>query len=599
MLCHAPAIVRSLRIRTRLCRLSPTLLFLALLAVSPARSEVLTAETRIPPARIDSLRAYVDGLAAFGFTGQIVISQDDSILVERAAGVADRSGRPVDPHTRFALGSVTKSLAGALVVRAAARGRLDLDAPIARHLDGVPADKKGIALRHLLTHTSGLPMDAEEVHADDDRDRVVQRILAVPLLFEPGTQFQYSNAGFQLLAAVLERVYGRPFATLVEEEIFVPCGMEDTGTGAAAAHATDDVADGRNEWKLFGSIRGWRQRWAGNGAGDLVSTGRDLWRWARALQGGGPFGGAELDTLLRRRTRLDSGSYYGFGIYTIPRPGRPDLISLGGDVPGYHATVVFEREFPRRVVSVVMSGERFGRRMELNAIQSRLWRLLGGGPVPLPPAAGTWPRDRLELLAGAWALPGDDALDLTVDATGTRLGFSGSGAMDVVFGTDSLGGRDLLDARARTVLEGAAISDSALAAALVPVERELWSTRLREGVTKRAKGLGPFLDVIVDGTVPLPWLVHGARTYARVRHARGDVDVSLAWLDGALLDVAFDEGRPHPVVLPVAPLLEGGLAAWDVLDGTTIRIEPFQDDRGPGLLVTGPAERTVARRPRR
>src|SRR6185503_18086110 len=114
---------------------------------------------------------------------------------------------------------------GALAVRLAARGALSLDQPLAGLLDGVPADKRDLTLRMLLSHTSGLPADADSVHEDDTREEVLRKTLNEPLRFTPGTRFLYSNAGFQVAAAVLERASGKPFATLAKDEFFGPLGM--------------------------------------------------------------------------------------------------------------------------------------------------------------------------------------------------------------------------------------------------------------------------------------------------------------------------------------------------------------------------------------
>lgn len=565
----------------------------ALLLAHPGRA----AE---PPARLDSLAATVDGLAAFGFTGQIVVAEGDSILIERSAGIADASGRPVGPRTRFALGSITKSLTGAVAVRLAARGALGLDQPLAELLDHVPADKARLTLRQLLTHTSGLPADADSVREEDPRDVVLRKTLNQPLRFEPGAGYHYSNAGFQLAAAALERASGQPFGALVEAEILGPCGMTDSGVGPAAARETDDVAAGRNEWMLLGSPRDWRQPWAGTGAGDLVSTARDQFRWARALQGAGPLTAGELDTLLARRVPAGERMHYGFGVYAVPAAEGPDVISIGGNIPGFHASAWIERRPPWRIIVVVSSGDRFGRSLAVTTVQRRLWGMMGGAPALLPPATATWPRDRLEALAGGWRLPRDGRFDLAVVGDGMRIGISGTESMDMIFGADTTGGRDRADARARAVLAAAAGSDrSTLDQALHPVERELWAEALQAGVRRAINRFGRVLEVEDQGTIPMPWLDRGLRTYARLRCASGDADVSLAWLDGALLDVSFGEGRPHPVLLPVAPLAEGGLAAWDVLDGTTIRIEPFRDKRGDGLRLTGAGGSSIARRVKR
>jgi CubicO group peptidase (beta-lactamase class C family) len=549
------------------------------------------------PAGLDSVKRYVDGLAAFGFVGQVAVAAGDSVILERASGWADPDGHPVGPDTRFAVGSITKSFTGALVVRLARRGIVSLDDSLPRFFARTPAGKRGVTLRHLLTHTSGLPMDVESIEESDSRDRIVEKILAEPLRSRPGAAFTYSNAGFQLLAAIVERATGRAFADLVRDELLTPCGMTSSGTGAAAARSTHDVADGRNEWKILGSLRAWRQRWAGTGAGDLVSTARDLWRWTRALQGAGPLTRGELDTLLARRVRLRSDFFYGFGLYLVPADTGPDLVSIGGDVPGFHAAAWAQQDEPHRVIVVVMSGERLGRSLLVHAVQRRLWRLLDGQPITMPPEAAIWPPDRLSALAGEWRLAGGGRLELDRDGNGLRLGLAGAGAMNLLFGADSSGSREWLDTRADQLLRAAATPpDTALTALLHPVERAAWEGSLRSGVSACVRKVGAPLEVRIDGTIPLPWLAHGMRTYARLRGPRGECDASLAWLDGGLLDVSFGEGRPQPVILPVSPILEGGLAAWDLFDGRTLKLEPFSDGRGPGLLLSGPGGRDVARR---
>ena len=174
---------------------------------------------------LDSLERYVDGLEAFGFTGQVLVARGDSVLLERAMGDADGKGRAVGPGTRFAAGSITKSVTASLIVRLAAEGRFSLDTPLARLLPRVPADKSSITPRQLLSHTSGLPEDAEGVFEKDTRADVLRATLATPLASVPGTRFGYSNAGFQLLAAIAERATGVAYARLADSLLFAPASQ--------------------------------------------------------------------------------------------------------------------------------------------------------------------------------------------------------------------------------------------------------------------------------------------------------------------------------------------------------------------------------------
>jgi CubicO group peptidase (beta-lactamase class C family) len=547
-------------------------------------------------ATFDSLGRYVDGLEAFGFTGQVAIAEGDSLVLERAMGDADGRGRPVGAATGFAAGSITKSVTAALTLRLAGEGRFGLDDSLARLLPGVPADKAAITPRQLLSHTAGLPEDAEGVFEKDARAEVLRATLAAPLVRPPGTRFGYSNAGFQLLAAIAERATGVGFPHLADSLVLAPAGMTASGAGTAYARARRDDAVGRNEWQVSGSFRDWRQPWAGSGAGDLVTTAHDLWRWALALQGAGGLPRATIDSLTARRAAVRPGLDYGFGTWLVERDARPDLVSLGGDVAGYHAGVWLEREPQGGIVALTSAGERWGRRLHVAAAQRALWLILDRQAVALPPETVRWPAERLDRLAGDWTLSPSGRLTLVREGAGLRLQLAGSDAVSLAQGPDTSGARALAEGRAADLVVAAASTDvAALTRVLLPVERG-WAAELRRVLAAHEAAHGPLIDAAIDGTVALPWLARGLRTYVRLHSKRGDSDVSFAWLAGGLLDVSVGEGRPAPVILPVAPLAEGGLGAWDLLDGTLVRIEPFADAKGPGLRLSGGGAAFVARR---
>src|SRR6185369_4110264 len=143
--------------------------------------------------------------------------------------------------------------------RLVAEGRFTLDTPLSRLLPHVPADKAGITPRQLLSHTAGLPEDAEGVFELDSREAVLRATLKAPLDRPPGTRFGYSNAGFQLLAAIAEQSTGIAMPRLVDSLLMAPSGMRHSGVGSAYTRARDDMAIGRNEWLVSGSPRDWRQ----------------------------------------------------------------------------------------------------------------------------------------------------------------------------------------------------------------------------------------------------------------------------------------------------------------------------------------------------
>lgn len=543
----------------------------------------------------DSLARYLDGLGAFGFTGQVTVSEADSVLAERALGRADGRATPVTLTTGFAVGSVTKSFTAALIVHLAHEHRLSLDDSLARLLPGVPTDKAAITPRQLLAHRSGLPEDAEGVFELDSRDQVLRATLRARLVSAPGERFVYSNAGFQLLAAIAERVSGAPWPRLCDSLLLAPAQMRQSGAGSAYARERREAATGRDEWHVSGSFRDWRQPWAGSGAGDLVTTAHDLWRWGRSMQGSGTLGSAELDTLLTRRSQVNAEVFYGFGLWLLPREGASDLVLIGGDIPGYHAGLWVERDSMRRIIAITNAGERWGRRLPVAAVQRAIARVLQGRRVELPPETVQWPADRLDALTGTWQLAPSGRLTLVRDGAGLRMQLSGAEAMNLVLGSDSSGTRALVEGRAADLLRAAAAhDDSALAHALLPVERG-WVRALRGILAAHEQAHGPLIDAALEGSAALPWLDRGLRTYVTLHSKRGDSQMSFAWLAGGLIDVAADDARPAPVILPVAPLAEGGLGAWDLLDGTRVALTPFADAKGRGLRLSGQGQVFVGR----
>lgn len=556
----------------------------------------LPARAAVSEGARDSITRYADGLEAFGFTGQVVVAEGDSIVISRAMGRADGKSRLVGPATAFGAGSITKSLSAALVLRLVDEGRFTLDTPLSRLLAAVPVDKAGITPRQLLSHTAGLPEDAEGVFELDARETVLRGTLAAPLERTPGTRFGYSNAGFQLLAAIAEQSTGVSFTRLVDSLLLSPSRMRASGVGSAFARAREDAATGRNEWLVSGSVRDWRQPWAGSGAGDLVTTALDLHRWARTVQGAGPLTPAQLDTLTARHASVAKGLNYGFGLWLVRRGDDSDLVSIGGDIGGYHAGIWLERSAPSRIVVITSAGERWGRRLPVSTAQRALWLLVQSQPVELPPESAHWPAEQLDALAERWTLSPSGRMALVRDGAGLRMELSGSDAMTLAQGPDTSGARAFAEGRAADLVRVAALHDDfAWARVLLPAEHG-WAGTLKRALADHEKRHGSLVDAVTDGTVTLPWLNQGMRTYVRLHSKRGDTDVSFAWLAGGLIDVAVGEGRPAPVILPVAPLAEGGLGAWDLLDGTLIRIQPFADAKGRGLRLSAHGAVFVARR---
>jgi len=176
------------------------------------------------------------GIAAGDHIGaQCYVSRRGEVVLDHALGEA-RAGVPMTTDTMMIWFSMTKAVTAVAVAREWERGRLDVEAPVATYLPEFAANgKAAVTLRHLLTHTAGIP-DADGMLSGlpwrETAEENLARICAAPLDYPPGTRAGYHPAaGMAVLGAVVARVAGIPYPDYVRSEIFVPLGMDDCWVG--------------------------------------------------------------------------------------------------------------------------------------------------------------------------------------------------------------------------------------------------------------------------------------------------------------------------------------------------------------------------------
>ena len=173
---------------------------------------------------------YLTGIVPFGYSGGFLLAKNGEILLNKGYGMAVRDkGAPNTEQTIFCTGSVTKQFTAAGIMKLEMMGKLNTSDSITKYLPDVPTDKEGISLHNLLTHTSGIGGDVGGDYEVAERDETVKKILAQPLRAQPGKEFFYSNAGFSLLAAIIERVTGQSYEDFLRSQLFLPAGMANTG----------------------------------------------------------------------------------------------------------------------------------------------------------------------------------------------------------------------------------------------------------------------------------------------------------------------------------------------------------------------------------
>jgi CubicO group peptidase (beta-lactamase class C family) len=294
----------------------------------------------------------------------VLVMRHGTVLLERTYGLSSlEHGTPVEPGSAFRLASLTKQFTAATVLLLAREGRLRLDEPVVDVLPELPAHARGVTIRHLLTHTSGL-WDYESFVPDTQtvqvKDRDVPRLLqqARGPYFPPGTRYRYSNTGYALLALVVERRGGAPFARLLHERIFAPLGM----TGAVAFE--DGVSTvARRAWGYAPAREGgWRPRDQSNtsavlGDGGVYASVRDLARWYAALDSATLLRLDELRAVTTPAALADgTPGPYGFGWFVDQDGARPRL-SHHGETSGFTNAVL---RYPVEGITVLVLTNRAG-----------------------------------------------------------------------------------------------------------------------------------------------------------------------------------------------------------------------------------------------
>ncbi|MGW5852540.1 serine hydrolase domain-containing protein [Streptomyces sp. NPDC055254] len=266
----------------------------------------------------------------------------------RAFGVADKAtGAPMTTDLYSRIGSETKTFTVTALLQLVDDGKVGLDDPIGTYVEGVPNGDR-ITLRELAGMRSGLFNYSEDegffkaLTSDPYRQFTPQELLAYsfdhPVLFEPGTQFQYCNTNLILLGLVVEKVTGTPLAEYINREVVAEAGLKHTlfpvGAEFPSPHAhgyTNQTASGKTE-----DATNWNPSW-GWAAGAMISDLADLKVWAKTLATGTlltPATQAQRLKVTPAGNLPDTG--YGLGIFNVD-----GWIGHNGSLPGYQSLTVY------------------------------------------------------------------------------------------------------------------------------------------------------------------------------------------------------------------------------------------------------------------
>ncbi|MGK5551790.1 serine hydrolase domain-containing protein [Actinomadura kijaniata] len=266
-----------------------------------------------------SVADYLDRTLPRGTGGTVAAARGGELAHCRGFGLADHAARtPAGCDTVYDVMSLTKQFTAAAILKLEMMGRLRVGDPIGRFVGPVPGDKRAITLHHLLTHTAGLPETLGGDYAVMSRDAMLRGAMKAKLRSAPGTEHFYSNLGYSVLAAVVEKASGLGYERFLAEHLFAPAGMRSTGyvlprwRPHQVAVEYDDRGNGQGRpydhpWAADGPY------WNLRGNGGLLSTPRDMFRWHRALAGTGVLSENAKRKLFAPHVPDGDGAFYGYG----------------------------------------------------------------------------------------------------------------------------------------------------------------------------------------------------------------------------------------------------------------------------------------------
>src|SRR5215831_15525097 len=292
-----------------------------------------------PVARMEQIiQSYV---ADHKFMGSVLVARDGKTLLDKGYGFANLEWQvPNTPTTKFRIGSITKQFTAASILLLEERGKLKTDDPVKKYMPDAPVAWDKITIFHLLTHTSGIP---NFTGFPDYATRQLQAITPQqlvdwfrdkPLEFEPGTKWNYSNSGYVLLGYLIEKISGQSYADFVQQNIFTPLGMKDSGYDSNSA-VIERRAAGYSPGKNGPENAGFVNMTVPLSAGALYSTTEDLLRWEQGL-----FGGKLLSpaSLAKMTTPFKENYAFGLGVST---EGGHKVIAHNGGIQGFNTALAY------------------------------------------------------------------------------------------------------------------------------------------------------------------------------------------------------------------------------------------------------------------
>jgi CubicO group peptidase (beta-lactamase class C family) len=369
-------------------------------ALALARFNTVAAEPLSPALRAQLAAATAEYREQAGPPAvTVLVDRGGETIFTTSVGLADVADRrAASAEAVYAIGSITKSFTALAALQLVDQGRISLDDTVDKLLPDYRGPGGKVKVRNLLDHTSGLPNYTSDIDGlyprlERDawtRDDMVANFAPMPLQFEPGSLWNYTNSGYYLLGLIIEKTSGLDYYEYLRTHVFMPLGMQHTHSGDDSEIIPDRVRGYRMRDGKLRNAAPWHYV-VPFSAGSLLSTASDLARYRRGVFMSPAFPQSLRDLVVR----------------TVPlKDGTPNLYALGGlinssfhghrklshsgEIFGFHSNHAY---YPDEDLTIVVLTNRMGLFPSPVSLEHRLARVLFGIPAPVHSPVQVSPKD--------------------------------------------------------------------------------------------------------------------------------------------------------------------------------------------------------------
>ncbi len=391
-------------------RLSVFIALLVFVSIAPGQNSVVS-DQQITSKADEYMSAAV---AVDGFSGSVLVARNGQPVFSKGYGMANvELGVPNTPQTVYRLGSVTKQFTGMAITMLQERSKLSVNDPACKYLTDCPPAWQAITIKHLLTHTSGIPNYtsfpdfAKTAVLPVSSPGMISLLKDKPLEFAVGEKFAYSNSGYFLLGTIIERISGKSYEAFLEENIFTPLGMKHTGYDSPARIIKNRASGyARQSGEMVNAA--YMDMSIPYAAGSLYSTTGDLLIWDQALYTEKLGARKSLDEMF---TPLKGDTGYGYG-WSVGKNFERQTIAHGGGIYGFATQIT---RFPADRITVVVLSNVQG--APAGRVANDLAAIVFGGTYKIPKERKEIALDLkiLEKYVGQYQIPPSITISFTLE----------------------------------------------------------------------------------------------------------------------------------------------------------------------------------------